>query len=123
MKRWNTAMNGWSSARGIARVANSLTARRSGFMRWMGQARSGLGRREIGVVRRAGDRRHGARGHLARLAGLRRLDEQLCLLDPLRRDLGRDALGGVRVAIEQVPREGPLREAVEEALRVEEALL
>src|SRR6185503_10956575 len=113
MKPWKTPMNGWRSARAIGRVAKSLRARRCGFKEVASLRLGGCG---VGVGGRARNRRHDARRRLARLAGLRRLDEELRLLDALRSELGRDALGGARVAIEQVAPERALREAIEEPL-------
>src|SRR5687768_11459274 len=108
MKRWNTPMKRCSSSRGIALVANSLSARRRGVMVL------GLGLRRVGVGEvRARNRRHGARGDFARLARLRRLDEELRLLDALLRELRGHARGRARVAVEQVAAERALREPVE----------
>src|SRR5438046_3102003 len=123
MKRWNTPMNGCSASRGIGCVAGILSESRSGFMA-SGSGRIGwatsrlrLGRRRL--VRRARNRRHRARSDLARLARLRCFDEELRLLDALRRGLRGDAPRAVRVPIEQIAAERALGEAVEEALRVE----
>src|SRR5262245_5920909 len=114
MKPWKTPMNGASSSRTRGRAVNSLMARRFGSIELR------LGGRFLRLDRRAGDRRHDARRGLARLACVRGLDEQLRLLDALRRHLRGDALGRGRLAIEQVAAERALREAVEEALGVEE---
>src|SRR5258706_15919863 len=122
MKRWKIPMKRCRSPRAISRVAKSLRARRRGVITWLELL--GLGRRRIGIrVGRARDRRHRARRGLARLAGMRRLDEELRLLDPLRRELRSDALGRARVAVEQGAAKRALPESVQETLAVEGALL